>query len=357
MGIVFSTLFGGTAKSVAPDETKTSMSELVNPEDCLVFTQSLECLKRGVLKSSTLVRWVDLSATLSMLKFLAITKSPIDYPVTRCIKFVDFSGPAYLGDIVELKAKLISVGNTSMNIEVVGIVTDSDTQESKVILKSIVTMVGLRLTLFGVKPAPAPRLILESEADLQKVEELKALNSASPMKKVDFGPETWQKFLKSEAISPPKDAIDPVSTRVETIKMPFPEHMNPGGFTFGGQIMAWMHDVVYLCGAKFAKRRCLISASIDEVNFLSPSTVKDLVRIRCQVNRVFNSSFVVGCRVDKISRSDPIIGTHICSAQFTFVAPDTKLPQVFPTTEEDQWRFYKATVRRGRKLSVAKKQA
>jgi acyl-CoA hydrolase len=165
-----------------------------------------------------------------------------------------------------------------------------------------------------------------------------------------FSPDLWEEFLR-ESKGVTRTGMDPAATRTQCLKFVFPEHLNPGGYTFGGNILSWMHDSAYLCGSKFAKQRLLLSASINKVSFLVPSTNTDVLVFSCQVNRVFNSSFVVGCRVEKVDQADPENLIHICSGQFTMVASDpSKLQQIFPRTEEDQRRFYRASVRRADRI-------
>merc|ERR1711964_191308 len=101
--------------------------------------------------------------------------------------------------------------------------------------------------------------------------------------KSQFSFERWEKLEKTLKLD--KKGVDPVDTRVQVLKFPFPEHMNPAGRTFGGQILSWMHESAYICGSKFAKQRMLTAASVDEVNFIAPSGVQDALIFKCQVNR------------------------------------------------------------------------
>jgi len=344
-GAVFSRANPG--KPLTPADTVVSMSELVDSEHCLVgcgtgFTE------RPVLKSGPLLKWIDISASMAAGRFLTITRAG-STAVTRSMQSVDFRGSAFLGDVLELTSKLVNVGRTSMTIEVVVTATDSQTQKSHLISVANVAMVALGWTLRGFGPTPAPPLVPSNDADRLKMAELTARRSAKGLDKKTFSPQVWEEFLASsgDLIGASAGDINPADTRTQCIKIAFPEHMNPGGYTFGGNLLSWMHDAAYLCGTKFAKQRKILAASIDEVNFLASSKTTDIITLHCQVNRVFNSSFVVGCRVEKLNKADPEKPIHICSAHFSMVAsePD-KLQQVYPQTEEDQWRFYRATVRR-----------
>merc|ERR1711964_403707 len=294
--------------------------------------------------------WIDISASMAAGRVLTITRAG-STAVTRSMQSVDFRGSAFLGDVLELTSKLVNVGRTSMTIEVVVTATDSQTQKSHLISVANVAMVALGWTLRGFGPTPAPPLVPANEEDRLKMQELTARRSAKGLDKKTFSPHVWVNLFGDLGGAASEAGINPADTRTQCIKIAFLEHMNPGGYTFGGNLLSWMHDAAYLCGTKFARQRKLLTASIDEVNFLASSKTTDIITLHCQVNRVFNSSFVVGCRVEKLNKADPEKPIHICSAHFSMVASEPgKLQQVYPQTEEDQWRFYRATVRRANHL-------
>jgi len=340
-GIVSSMLSAAPAKGRrARDVMPETLHELVNSEHCLNACDTKA--DRPVLKSGPLLKWIDISATFAGMRHLRLAGTS-GFVVTRSMDTIDFLGSAFLGDILELKSKVVSVGRTSILIEVEVTATDSQTQNSHIIAVANVTMVRVGWGLTGFGPQPVPPLV---SADQKR--------SAPKPRKIEekFSPDLWEEFLR-ESKGVTRTGMDPAATRTQCLKFVFPEHLNPGGYTFGGNILSWMHDSAYLCGSKFAKQRLLLSASINKVSFLVPSTNTDVLVFSCQVNRVFNSSFVVGCRVEKVDQTDPENLIHICSGQFTMVTSDpSKLRQIFPRTEEDQRRFYRASVRRAGRLKM-----
>jgi acyl-CoA hydrolase len=157
--------------------------------------------------------------------------------------------------------------------------------------------------------------------------------------------------------------IDPASANVmrtvretqsDYAEICLPNDANTLGNMLGGHVM----HLVDLCGAIAAMRhaRCpVVTASVDQMTFLHPVRVGDLVRLKSQVNRVFRTSMEVGVKVwvENLQRQSLL---HTSSAYLTFVAVDTAgnrvvLPPVMPETEEEKRRYAEAAERRAYRLA------
>jgi acyl-CoA hydrolase len=122
-----------------------------------------------------------------------------------------------------------------------------------------------------------------------------------------------------------------------------------------------MH-LVDLAGAMAAMRhaRCtVVTASVDNMTFLHPIRVGQMVLLRSSVNRVFHTSMEVGV---KVFVEDLITGEvrHTSSAYLTFVAIDAEgrrvpVPPVIPETPEEKRRYEEAGLRRQQRLLRKKK--
>jgi acyl-CoA hydrolase len=109
-------------------------------------------------------------------------------------------------------------------------------------------------------------------------------------------------------------------TCTEMTQLLLPTHTNNHGNAFGGQIAAWCD----ICAAVSAQRFCrdpVVTASMDQLNFLRPVRRGMVVVLRSRVNRAWNTSMEVGVRVEA---EDPASGArvHCCSAYLTFVKLD-----------------------------------
>ena len=121
-----------------------------------------------------------------------------------------------------------------------------------------------------------------------------------------------------------------------------------------------MH-LVDLAGAMAAMRharRLVVTLSVDQLLFLHPVRVGELIVLRSSVNRVFRTSMEVGVKVttEKLMTGER---RHTCSAYLTFVALDenqkpTPITPVIPETEEEQRRYRQAGERRQYRLAMRK---
>src|SRR5690242_590050 len=137
-----------------------------------------------------------------------------------------------------------------------------------------------------------------------------------------------------------------------------PNDANTLGNMLGGHVM----HLVDLCGAIAAMRhaRCpVVTASVDQMTFLHPVRLGELVRLRSQVNRVFRTSMEVGVKVwvENLQSGDI---RHTSSAYLTFVAVDPAgnrvlLPQIVPETQDEKRRFEEAANRRAYRLAFKDK--
>lgn len=146
-------------------------------------------------------------------------------------------------------------------------------------------------------------------------------------------------------------------TRVEMTEIILPQFTNALGNVFGGQVMAWID----ICGAVAAQRHCrgtVVTASIDEVHFISPIREGAILTLHGQVNAVFRSSLETGVSV---IAEDPFTGTRhqAAKAYATFVALDNggrprKVPSLVYETDQDRRRGEDAHARRAHRLAMRK---
>ena len=136
---------------------------------------------------------------------------------------------------------------------------------------------------------------------------------------------------------------------VEMTEIVLPSHANPLGTAFGGQIMAWI-DICAGIAAQRHARQIVVTASMDDLHFLAPIHVGEVVVLKAQVNRAFHTSLEVGVSVDA---EMPLTGErrHCSSAYLTFVALDAEgnrvpIPDVRPETEAQKRRYKEAEERR-----------
>lgn len=142
----------------------------------------------------------------------------------------------------------------------------------------------------------------------------------------------------------------PVSfSRTTLTELMIPSYANFGGKIHGGTILSLMDKVAYACASRHAGSYC-VTVSIDEVIFLQPVEVGDLVSLHAAVNFVGRSSMVIGIRViaENVRTG---IQKHTNTSYFTMVAKDdddkpTEVPALILENKEDTRRFLEAIKRR-----------
>lgn len=133
------------------------------------------------------------------------------------------------------------------------------------------------------------------------------------------------------------------------------EHANYHGFVHGGEIMRLVDTCAGIAAARHCKRR-VVTASMDEMSFLIPVHLGELVTIRAMVNDAHRTSMEVGVRVDVENIQTGEIA-HVSSAYLVFVGVDadghpTPVPPVAATTEDERRRQAQARIRREQRLAT-----
>src|SRR5271165_5242606 len=138
-------------------------------------------------------------------------------------------------------------------------------------------------------------------------------------------------------------------SRSEYTYMALPNDANPLGNVMGGRVM----HLVDMCGSLAALRHTrlpVVTASVDQMCFLHPVTIGQLLVLRSSVNRVFRTSMEVGV---KVWVENPKTGKilHTSSAYLTFVAIDESgkpiaTAPVIAESEEEKRRYNQAGRRR-----------
>ena len=149
----------------------------------------------------------------------------------------------------------------------------------------------------------------------------------------------------------------PVSaSRSEMAEVVLPAQTNPLGKLLGGQVMHLV-DMAAAMAASRHSNSYVVTASVDYIDFRNAVNLGELVILKSQVNRVFNTSMEVGVEVfsEQILTGER---KHTTTAYVTFVAideytkqPKTVRPLLLKTAEEKR-RFREAAERRKSRLRL-----
>lgn len=140
----------------------------------------------------------------------------------------------------------------------------------------------------------------------------------------------------------------PRESFVSMTELVLPNDTNTLNNLMGGRLMHWM-DIVSAIAAQKHSNRIVVTASVDNISFKHPILLGNVVTLKANVTRAFNSSMEV--RID-VDAEDIPSGKKMesNSAYFTFVAVDQSgrpidVPEIEPETEKDK-EFYNGALRR-----------
>ena len=128
---------------------------------------------------------------------------------------------------------------------------------------------------------------------------------------------------------------------------------NLAGNVHGGSVMKMVDTAAGLAAAKHSGGLA-VTAAMDEMSFLEPVYLGDVVTVKAMVNEAFTSSMEVGVRVEaetyKTGRR-----VHTSSAYLVFVALDEdgkprRVPPIVAETDEERQRQHEARLRREARL-------
>ncbi len=147
------------------------------------------------------------------------------------------------------------------------------------------------------------------------------------------------------------------TSQVVMTELVLPQHTNALGTMFGGVLMAWID----IAGAIASQRHCnaeVVTASIDQLNFVAPVKIGWVVNMKASVNFTSKTSMEVGVRIEA---ENPKTGElfHTASAYMTFVALGSdgrpkEVPPLQLVTDIEKRRFASALRRREQRLQNRK---
>ena len=141
----------------------------------------------------------------------------------------------------------------------------------------------------------------------------------------------------------------------EYSELALPNDANGFGNVLGGKVMHLVDLTAAIAAIRHAHNP-VVTASVDNLAFLHPVRIGELIILRASVNRVFRTSMEIGVKVttEKLLTGER---RHTCSAYLTFVAIDrdgkaVPIPPVVPESEDEKRRFRQAGERRESRLEL-----
>jgi len=143
------------------------------------------------------------------------------------------------------------------------------------------------------------------------------------------------------------------ASATEMVQVVLPNDANPLGFILGGTVMHLI-DIAGAIACHRHTRTLLVTAAVDDLQFLNSIKVGDLIILRAHVTCVFNTSLEV--QVEVFSEETLTGKRQLTSRAFlTFVAIDRdgqriKVPPLLVETDEERRVCEEANRRREQRL-------
>ena len=139
------------------------------------------------------------------------------------------------------------------------------------------------------------------------------------------------------------------NSKTAITELMIPSYANFGGKIHGGILLSLMDKVAYATATKHSGAYC-VTVSVDNVDFLQPVEVGELVSMLASVNYVGNSSMIIGIKVIAENVKTGLV-KHTNTSYFTMVAKNEDgslitVPKLILETKEDVRRFAEAVRRK-----------
>ncbi len=148
-------------------------------------------------------------------------------------------------------------------------------------------------------------------------------------------------------------AVD--ESMVNTVFSVLPEDTNIYGNLFGGKLVEWIDRTAGIVAVRHSRKN-VVTANIDNLSFLEPIKLGDIVILRAWINYVGTTSMEIQVDVYNERSSD---GSKVlaCRAYLTYVAIDengkpTPVPKLKIKNDDERKRFEQARERKEQRLKM-----
>ncbi|MBC9735548.1 acyl-CoA thioesterase [Nocardioides marmotae] len=154
----------------------------------------------------------------------------------------------------------------------------------------------------------------------------------------------------------PLEPLPPSYARVSLGQVVTVREANLLGNIHGGEIVKLADSAAGVVAQRHSGGQA-VTAALDEMTFLEPVHVGDIVRTYAQVNWAGRSSMEIGVRIEAQPWDDPTVTSlHVASAYFVFVAVTPEggsrpVPPLRPETPDEVRRQREAEIRRAHRLA------
>ncbi|MBU4465693.1 MAG: acyl-CoA thioesterase [Actinobacteria bacterium] len=250
------------------------------------------------------------------------------YCVTAYVGNVRHRRPIPPGSLIEVQARLIYTGRSSMHVVVTVSSADVNTRAYTPATTCILIFVAKGA---DGRPVAVPEWQPETRSDLKL--------AAAARERIEARTEI-KRFMLQEEYS---DASEAPRTTMRFLVPP--GVVNWGGKAHGGTVMRWIDEAAYACAASWSRDGDRESEAVavysGGIHFLAPVRIGDLVEIDARIVYTSAHSMHLSTRVSTADPRTPRDLTLTTQCMSVYVVPAEggvalPVPQWNPRTDEDQ---------------------
>lgn len=270
----------------------------------------------GAVDGGKLLEWIDKVA------YAAAAQWSGCYCVTAYVGNIHLDRPIAVGELVELHAKLVHTGRTSMHILVSVYSTDPTRQKPVQMAQCLTIFVAVddeRRTV--AVPQWEPSTILELHRHRQ------ARARVSVRKRIE------------EAMAAQRYTADGTAPSATLRFLAAPSDINWGGKVHGGRTMGWIDEAAYVCGADWAGQH-VITSYFGGIRFYRPIVIGHIVEATARLIHTGPRSMHISVHVTSTDphSDEPALAAHGLAVVVAVDANGKARPieQWTPVSDEDR---------------------
>jgi 4-hydroxybenzoyl-CoA thioesterase len=246
------------------------------------------------------------------------------YCVTAYVGNVQHRRPIPPGSLVEVRARLVRTGRTSMHVVVSVLAGELSGRGLEPAVTCVLVFVAKDAD--GV-PVAVPEWEASSEADRRLTDAaLDRMAARAAIKSLMLQEDS------SEASRAPRSALRFLAP---------PAVVNFGGKAHGGTVMRWIDEAAYACAVAWTGDARAVGVYSGGIHFLAPVRIGDIVEVDARIALTTKRSMHLSVRVDTADPRDPHqrVVTTRCMSIFAVPGEDgaaLPVPQWMPELEEDR---------------------
>lgn len=223
------------------------------------------------------------------------------YLVTLSFDRIELLASIRHRDYIRFDAQVIQVGQSSMVVEVTGLIKSPTEMKPSRMRGGFITMVAIHEN--GTPNKTIPGMTYRTREDLKKkkIAEERACILAERKKKLEAVDRLKTVSLKKlKDFSKRETHLDPAATVLDIRKRFLPRNANMLGIVFGGDTVELMEELALATARQFTGNFRMVTIAMEDVLFMKPLHINDVADMSAKVIFVGNTTLVVEVTVKAV---------------------------------------------------------